>query len=235
MASGSRNGLARVTFVTFAEAQPWLWGTMLRSSDLAMSQPNDQAENLAQVLPMPAKAAAVAAERRKHPRYHLRCDATLHSGPGKPGATVTLSDVSLGGCYVETSAISPIGTQILIKFEICGLQISAVGRVTTSHPMVGMGIAFESASPEVEELVRRLAQGERPVQRRSARDAAPEIAASTADPQPAPVVAAVALSAEQTHELARALVSWFDAHPHLSRAEFVELLQAVIGGSARRR
>ena len=200
-----------------------------------MSHPDDLAENLAQVLPMPAKASAAPAERRKHQRFPLRCDATLHSGPGKPGATVTLSDVSLGGCYVETSAISPLGTQILIKFETCGLQISAVGRVTTSHPMVGMGIAFESASPEVEELVRLLAQGERPVQRRSAREAAPVMGVSAADPQPAPVVAAVALSAEQTHELGRALVSWFDAHPDLSRAEFVELLQAVIAGSARRR
>jgi hypothetical protein len=194
-----------------------------------MSQGNDLRDGLAPVLAMQPKVLAESAERRRHPRYPLRADATLHSDPSRPGARVTLTDISLGGCYVETAAICAVGSQVAVKFELGVLRISISGCVTTSHPMVGMGIAFDGTSPELQELIRQLAEG---WNHTTASLPRAEATAPPSPPErrddPAPVFAPVLLTPEQTYELARELVIWFERHGQLERRKFLELLQTAI-------
>ena len=173
---------------------------------------------------MPLKAESNN-ERRRFPRYALRGAATFQSRQDMPATSVMISDDSQGGCYLETYALCPIGTRVLVKFEFCDLRIAEFGIVSTCHPMVGMGIRFDAASPQLEQLVELLAQGDQ-------KPCPAPISGDPPDyPQPLPVVAPVMLSAQQTHELARALVAWFQAHAELERSRFFELLQSVIAGS----
>src|SRR5437588_3427398 len=81
-------------------------------------------------------------ERRQYPRHLCRVPATLHSVNGGPGVAIMLADVSETGCYVEASSVAARDTQVLVRFELFGIPLAERGVVTTSHPMVGMGIAF---------------------------------------------------------------------------------------------
>src|SRR5947209_3219040 len=173
---------------------------MLQSASTSlMSQGNDIRDNLAPVIAMPKQEPPAAGERRRYPRHHIRVAAMLHSGPDKPGAKVLLTDISLGGCYVETCALCPVGSKVLVRFEFCDLRISEFGRVTTNHPMVGMGICFDQTSPQLEELVDLLVEGRTSP---PPRPALPEHS-SEENHGPAPVLVPVLLTVHQTHELAR--------------------------------
>ena len=60
------------------------------------------------------------------------------------GAT---SDLSLGGCYIETMFPFPVGTEIDLKLQVDGtLLIEAA--VVTCDPQVGNGIKFIKMLPE---------------------------------------------------------------------------------------
>lgn len=60
------------------------------------------------------------------------------------GAT---SDLSLGGCYIETMFPFPVGTQIDLKLQIDGTLLIAAA-VVTCDPQVGNGIQFARMLPE---------------------------------------------------------------------------------------
>lgn len=190
------------------------------------SEGKELGESLAPVVAMPPKPEGNA-ERRRFPRHALRGAATIQSRQDMPATSVVITDVSVGGCYLETYALCPIGTRVLVKFDFCDLRIAEFGIVTTCHPMVGMGIQFEAVSPQLQQLIELLANGgQKPCPAPISAVGGPQD-----NPQPLPVVAPVLLTGQQTHELARALVVWFEAHAELERSKFFELLQSVIAGS----
>lgn len=82
-------------------------------------------------------------ERRRHPRYP--CDTGVQFLPenGRAGAWGTLSDISLGGCYIYTFAPLPTGQVVALLIKANGKEINVSGKTVSSHPGVGMGIAFE--------------------------------------------------------------------------------------------
>ena len=61
------------------------------------------------------------------------------------GAT---SDLSLGGCYIETIFPFPIGTQLELKLQIDGDTLLVLATVVTCDPQVGNGIQFSRMLPE---------------------------------------------------------------------------------------
>ncbi len=71
----------------------------------------------------------------------------------EPVSVCKLTDLSLGGCYVESQ--SPFPEQALV--DLClragGLEIHADGMVRVMHPGSGMGIEFPSRTPEQRETV----------------------------------------------------------------------------------
>jgi len=88
-------------------------------------------------------AMAEYTERRRHPRYP--CDTGVQFLPenGRAGAWGTLSDISLGGCYIYTFAPLPTGQTVALLIKANGKEINVSGKTVSSHPGVGMGIAFE--------------------------------------------------------------------------------------------
>lgn len=72
-----------------------------------------------------------------------------------------LTDLSLGGCYLETPSPFPEKTGVLLKVRVNGIEVESAGIVRVMHPSHGMGIEFghDAAQRErVEELIRALAK-----------------------------------------------------------------------------
>lgn len=101
----------------------------------------------------PAKASRpvkrdVSAVRRKHPRYPCTGGVELRQQEGTPPAWGNISDISLTGCYVETSTTLPLGSMLIFHLRTHDLEIKGRAVVKTSHHAVGMGIAFLHLSAE---------------------------------------------------------------------------------------
>ena len=59
-----------------------------------------------------------------------------------------LTDLSIGGCYVETPSPFPEKTGVLLKFRAAGSELETQGVVRVMHPSYGMGIEFTLRSAE---------------------------------------------------------------------------------------
>lgn len=59
-----------------------------------------------------------------------------------PPAPCKLTDLSLGGCYLETAAPFPVRTRIILSMKVAGIGFRAEGVVLVMHPELGMGIEF---------------------------------------------------------------------------------------------
>jgi hypothetical protein len=76
-------------------------------------------------------------ERRRFERY--KCDiGALVACEGDKRLWARCSDVSFGGCYLETWSPLPLGANF--HLELDGIAITAA--VSTCHPNVGMGVRF---------------------------------------------------------------------------------------------
>ncbi|HYL92194.1 MAG TPA: PilZ domain-containing protein [Alphaproteobacteria bacterium] len=100
--------------------------------------------------------------KRRHQRY--RCDAGVQVQQEniKAGFWGKVSDISLGGCYVSTFAPLPAGKGVCLLIQAKENQIIVAGRTVTSHPGVGMGIAFSeqkarSAEQSLQAFIAQLA------------------------------------------------------------------------------
>jgi PilZ domain len=82
-------------------------------------------------------------ERRRYPRYPCDTGVRIHPEKGNAGYWGTLSDISFGGCYVYTFSPLQAGQMITVVIKANDSEINVAGRVASSHPGVGMGIAFQ--------------------------------------------------------------------------------------------
>jgi hypothetical protein len=93
-------------------------------------------------------------ERRVFPRHPCTGAADILLG-GKRWGWGKVSDISRGGCYIETEHTLPIGTEVQLQLTIAGILLDAIGKVACTTSLVGMGLNFVGISPELET---RLAQ-----------------------------------------------------------------------------
>jgi len=95
------------------------------------------------------------AERRRNLRFPL--SATVEAVENSTGAMVTgrISDLGLGGCYVDTLNPFLVGTEAIVRIIREKESFEAQGKVVYSQMGMGMGIAFVSAQPEHVRLFQR--------------------------------------------------------------------------------
>jgi CheY-like chemotaxis protein len=65
-----------------------------------------------------------------------------------PVSQCKLTDLSLGGCYVETESPFPQSSTVDLCLRTAGLEIHTEGLVRVMHPCHGMGIEFPSRTEE---------------------------------------------------------------------------------------
>jgi len=105
----------------------------------APEQPSVAAEQ--QPLPeAPADFAQIAGDRRRFQRYTCDIGAAIQGDNGTR-VWARCTDISRGGCYLETMSPMPVGATLTLLLE----EIESKATVTTSHPGVGMGLKFLSA------------------------------------------------------------------------------------------
>jgi CheY-like chemotaxis protein len=69
--------------------------------------------------------------------------------PEEPAASACkLTDLSLGGCYVETASPFPQASAVDLCLRASGLEVHAEGLVRVMHPGHGMGIEFPARTEE---------------------------------------------------------------------------------------
>lgn len=71
----------------------------------------------------------------------------------EPVSVCKLTDLSLGGCYVETDAPFPEQALVDLCLKAAGMEIHADGMVRVMHPGSGMGVEFPSRTNEQRETV----------------------------------------------------------------------------------
>jgi hypothetical protein len=73
----------------------------------------------------------------------------------EPLSNCKLSDLSLGGCYIETESPFPNFTEVALILRVGDLEIHVAGLVRVMHPSYGMGVEFTSKGhqQEIEQLI----------------------------------------------------------------------------------
>lgn len=106
-------------------------------AELAWENPNGQAGLRFLELPIPTRHALKAWLKSASPEAEE-----------DPPSTCTLTDLSLGGCYLESSTPFPVRARLALWMKMGQLQVHASGIVRVMHPEVGMGVSFIQKTPE---------------------------------------------------------------------------------------
>ena len=71
----------------------------------------------------------------------------------EPIANCKLSDLSLGGCYVESESPFPVNTEVELSLRASNTEIRITALIRVMHPGYGMGLEFVSDQGEHRQLV----------------------------------------------------------------------------------
>jgi PilZ domain len=101
------------------------------------------------------KSSVAAMERRRNLRFPFT--ATVEAVETKSGTKIVArtSDLSLGGCYIDTLSPFPIGSEVTIRILRNKETFEAQSKVVYSMIGMGMGLAFTSAQPKQVRLFQR--------------------------------------------------------------------------------
>ena len=87
-------------------------------------------------------------ERRRYPRIKSAISLELrHAGNPAPLRVMT-SEISAGGCYIETMFTLDVGTKVDMVLWLDDQKVTAKGSVATRYPQVGNGIDITEMTPE---------------------------------------------------------------------------------------
>ena len=137
----------------------WIKGSLARLAEAEQNAPKKEQ-------PPPPEAvatrfaglglSAASSNRRVQARRACRLSADVFRlGEGVPNRC-TLSDVSTGGCYVETPSPFPSRTVLDIVVRTQDMKLRVRGTVQVVHPGFGMGVQFSLNTADEREQVKQL-------------------------------------------------------------------------------
>ena len=97
-----------------------------------------------------------AADRRIRARHACRLSADVYRLGSNVPQRCFLSDISSGGCYVETTDPYPASTAIEIVVRTRDIKIRVCGAVQTAHRGFGMGVHFDLKTAQERDQVQQL-------------------------------------------------------------------------------
>jgi CheY-like chemotaxis protein len=65
-----------------------------------------------------------------------------------PPASCQLTDLTLGGCYLNISSPFPVPTRVTLSMRAAGVELKTEGVVRIMHAEKGMGVEFTQTTPE---------------------------------------------------------------------------------------
>ncbi len=75
-----------------------------------------------------------------------------------PPATCKLTDLSLGGCYVEIMEPFPVRTRVTLAMRAGEVRVEVEGEVRVTHPQTGMGVEFARSTDAQRQHVEQFIQ-----------------------------------------------------------------------------
>jgi DNA-binding response OmpR family regulator len=65
-----------------------------------------------------------------------------------PPVPCQLTDLSLGGCYLEIASPFPVSSRVTLSMSAAGVEVRVEGAVRVMHPDQGMAVEFTQRTPE---------------------------------------------------------------------------------------
>ncbi len=87
-------------------------------------------------------------DRRVHPRLKCRVTIEMKTESGATPVFANLTDISLGGCYLETSNILAPGSRIKLGFSMDDGTLATEGVVARLDPGLGVAVQFREMNRE---------------------------------------------------------------------------------------
>jgi hypothetical protein len=97
-------------------------------------------------------------ERRRHPRHFIRGQAQITIDGSDVPLPGILTELSVGGCYIEMMSPLPVGTKVNLELSAANYIGRMGALVRTTQPGMGMGMAFTELSGEEERNLREILQ-----------------------------------------------------------------------------
>jgi len=94
--------------------------------------------------------------RRLYPRVNGRITIEIRQKGDERMFLGNLTNISLGGCYVETGAILPAGSQLSLTFSIEEGKVEAGGTVIRLDPGSGVALQFNDTGRDDRGKIRRV-------------------------------------------------------------------------------
>lgn len=137
----------------------WIKGSMARLARAEKLAPKKEQQSPPEVVATKLAGLGLSASssnRRVQGRRacHLSAD-VFRLGEGVPNRC-TLSDVSSGGCYVETPSPFPVHTALDIVVRTHDVKLRVRGTVQVTHPGFGMGVQFSLSNADERDQVKQL-------------------------------------------------------------------------------
>jgi hypothetical protein len=105
--------------------------------------------------PLPEESPKAALpERRKQDRYPLAATAEVLEVRSQTRIHGRCSDLSAGGCYVDTLSPFSVGSIVNIRIAREPKKLEAIAVVSYAHVSMGMGLAFSEIKPEHRQVLR---------------------------------------------------------------------------------
>ena len=80
-------------------------------------------------------------EQRHQPRYPVLLECEVQGASGR--TLMRVSDLSVTGCYIDTSAGVAVGGSITVRLNIEDEHVTLRGHVTHAQPGIGFGMKFD--------------------------------------------------------------------------------------------
>jgi hypothetical protein len=136
----------------------YIWGLTPKGWEPDTYEPSAVAEAEASFSSVSAAFSSwTGPERRQFARHPCRIEAQVTVEDGSVSLAGKITDISLGGCYVEMLSPLPAETAVRLSFMLDGSVLEPSGRVRSSQIGTGMGIAFTSVTPAEFEALRKFA------------------------------------------------------------------------------
>jgi len=94
------------------------------------------------------------AEHRRQTRYSFTASAEVFELRSQTRVAGRCSDLSLGGCYVDTLSPFPVGSVVRIRVERDTRELVSMAVVAYAHVSMGMGLKFTEIKPEHRAVLR---------------------------------------------------------------------------------
>jgi hypothetical protein len=93
-------------------------------------------------------------ERRAGARFPFTAAASVYELRSQTRVAGRCSDLSTGGCYVDTLSTFPVSSAVRIRIERDLREFEAEATVTYAHVSMGMGLAFTEIKDESRSVLR---------------------------------------------------------------------------------